>query len=298
MDTLTKVFSWRRRTEDLYLWYQFGPTNSHTSNKFRAPRHAFFLISSFCWFFFTPLWFFHTIFVLHFAFVWTALRFVVTCPSCSEVCGSEMFVLKTVEKIHTFDTMDTMEYFCHFGEDTSIFLAQRCNETEAKPFRMQRNAKWSCDRTREYKRFEIDIHASWNLWTFACQVANGTRTDEALLGNSNSLSQWSHLGCNECCSFRSLPICHHFLISSNCHNPLSIVRRYESLFKTYGVQWVVILPLRCIDLRTNLDTSDLLLGHYFRPLVATTSTQIGTCARNFPPGMPARVRERGTLFDP
>ena len=169
---------------------------------------------------------------------------------------------------------------------TSIFLAQRCNETEVpkrpthqttkrpKTSSLSQNfqylpvissQKWSCkcckwpkysesslshtcpplrsecnvcnvcnvklesdnDRTREYKRSNLEVNSSYVLSVFfAWQVANGTRTDEALLRNSNSLSQWSCLGCNECYSAilfalcHSLSICHPFSISSNI-----IVRR-------------------------------------------------------------------------
>ena len=47
LDALTKVFSWRRWTEDLHLWYQFGSTNIYASKKFRAPWHLAIFFSCF-----------------------------------------------------------------------------------------------------------------------------------------------------------------------------------------------------------------------------------------------------------
>ena len=91
LDALTKVFSWRRWTEDLHLWYQFGSTNIYASKKFRAPWHLAIFFS--CFFIFFRLYniylirCFFSIMILS-QFLFAFLRFVVTCPSCSGVCGS------------------------------------------------------------------------------------------------------------------------------------------------------------------------------------------------------------------
>ena len=98
LDALTKVFSWRRWTEDLHLWYQFGSTNIYASKKFRAPWHLAIFFS--CVFIFFRLYdiylirCFFSIMSLS-QFLSAFLRFVVTCPSCSGVCGSERFCFAT-----------------------------------------------------------------------------------------------------------------------------------------------------------------------------------------------------------
>ena len=94
------------------------------------------------------------------------------------------------------------------------------------------------DRTREYKRSNLEVNSSYVLKCFfAWQVANGTRTDEALLRNSNSLSQWSCLGCNECYSAslfalcHSLSIWHPFSISSTS---LSVAMSHSSRHRKFS----------------------------------------------------------------